>query len=99
VDSFNGRLHDELLSSETFETLAEAKYPFDQRRLPYNHRRSQHALGKVAPAAFAANCAAAPPLRHCRAWGRGGLRCANSHNGWTDESNPVNPCHGYRHPV
>lgn len=63
VESFNGRLRDELLSSETFETLAEAKYLVDRWRLHYNHRRPQRALGKVTPAAYAANCAAAPPLR------------------------------------
>jgi transposase InsO family protein len=63
VESFNGRLRDELLSSETFETLAEAKHLIDQWRLYYNHRRPQRALGKVTPAAYAANCAAAPPLQ------------------------------------
>jgi putative transposase len=63
VESFNGRLRDELLSSETFETLAEAKYLVDRWRLHYNHRRPQRALAKVTPAAYAANCAAAPPLR------------------------------------
>jgi putative transposase len=63
VESFNGRLRDELLSSETFETLAEAKYLIDRWRLHYNHRRPQRALGKVTPAAYAANCAAVPPLR------------------------------------
>ena len=63
VESFNGRLRDELLSSETFETLAEAKYLVDRWRLHYNHRRPQRALGKVTPAAYAASCAAAPPLR------------------------------------
>jgi transposase InsO family protein len=45
------------------ETLAEAKYLVDRWRLHYNHRRPQRALGKVTPAAYAANCAAAPPLR------------------------------------
>jgi putative transposase len=63
VESFNGRLRDELLSSETFETLAEAKYLVDRWRLHYNLPRPQRALGKVTPAAYAANCAAAPPLR------------------------------------
>ena len=74
VESFNGRLRDELLSSEIFDTLAEARYLIDRWRLFYNHRRIQRALGKVTPAAFAATyptlparrraalaCAAAPP--------------------------------------
>ena len=29
VESFNGRLRDKLLSSETFDTLAEARHPID----------------------------------------------------------------------
>ena len=63
VESFNGRLRDELLSSEIFDTLAEARYLIDRWRLFYNHRRIQRALGKVTPAAFAATCPALPPLR------------------------------------
>ena len=63
VESFNGRLRDELLSSELFETLAEARYLVDRWRLHYNHRRPQRALGKLTPAAFAATCPALPPLR------------------------------------
>jgi len=38
-------LRDELLSSEIFEPLAEAKYLCNRWRLDYNHRRPQHALG------------------------------------------------------
>jgi transposase InsO family protein len=63
VESFNGRLRDELLSSEIFDTPAEARYLIDRWRLFYNHRRIQRALGKVTPAAFAATCPALPPLR------------------------------------
>jgi transposase InsO family protein len=63
VESFHGQLRDELLSSETFETLAEAKYLVDRWRLHYDHRSPQRALGKVTPTTYAANCAAAPPLR------------------------------------
>jgi putative transposase len=63
VESFNGRLRDELLSSETFETLAETKHLVDQWRLYDKHRRPQRALGKVTPVAYAATCVAAPPLR------------------------------------
>ena len=39
-ESFNGRLREELLSSEIFDTLAEARYLIDRLRLFYNHRRS-----------------------------------------------------------
>jgi transposase InsO family protein len=63
VESFNGRLRDELLSSEIFDTLAEARYLIDRWRLFYNHRRIQRALGRLTPAAFAAACTAVPPLR------------------------------------
>jgi putative transposase len=63
VESFNGRLRDELLSSEIFATLAEARLLVDRWRLHYNHRRIQRALGKLTPAAFAAPCPALPPLR------------------------------------
>ena len=60
VESFNGRLRDPLLSSEIFDTLAEARYLIDRWRLFYNHRRIQRALGKATPAAFAATCPALP---------------------------------------
>ena len=63
VESFNGRLRDELLSSEIFDKLAEARYLIDRWRLFYSHRRIQRALGKLTPAAFAAACAAVLSLR------------------------------------
>ena len=62
MESFNGRLRDELLSSEIFATLDEARLLVDRWRLHYNHRRIQRALGKLTPAAFAAACLALPPL-------------------------------------
>ncbi len=76
VESFNGRLRDELRSSEIFETLAEARYLVDRWRLHCNHRRPQRALGKRTPAGFATNCPTAPSLRlaalPCAAAPRGG---------------------------
>jgi putative transposase len=63
VESFNGRLRHEMLSSEIFDTLAEALYLVDRWRLDDNHRRPQRALGKQTPAAYAATCPAMPPLR------------------------------------
>jgi len=56
VESFNGRLRDELLSSEIFKSLAEAKYLCNRWRLDYNHRRPQRALGNQTPAEFASGC-------------------------------------------
>ena len=54
VESFNGKLRDELLNRELFLSLAEARYVLDQWRLDYNHRRPHSALGWQTPAAFAA---------------------------------------------
>lgn len=59
VESFNGRLRDELLSSEIFATLDEARLLVGRWRLHYNHRRIQRALGKLTPAVFSATCPAA----------------------------------------
>jgi len=63
VESFNGRLRDELLAMEIFETLAEARYLVDRWRLHYNHRRPQRALGRRTPAKYAATGPALPSLR------------------------------------
>jgi hypothetical protein len=100
VESFNGRLRGELLSSEIFDTLAETTYLVHRWRMFHNHRHIQRALGKRTPAAFAARCPPAParklaPLARaaCRSAGHGPLRSSQSHNGWTDESDPVR-----RHP-
>ena len=54
VESFNGRLGDELLDREEFATVAEAKVLVEDHRLEYNHRRPHSALGYTTPAAFAA---------------------------------------------
>ena len=70
VESLNGRLRNELPSSEIFDTLAEARYLIDQWRLFYHHPRIQRAPGKMTPAAFAAAGTAALPLR------RPSLACA-----------------------
>ncbi len=52
-DGFNGRLRDELLLLEIFETLAEASYLVDRWRLHYNHRRPQLAPGMLTLRNFA----------------------------------------------
>ena len=41
VQSFNGRLRDELLNRELFLSLPEARYVLDEWRQEYNHRRPQ----------------------------------------------------------
>jgi putative transposase len=55
-ETFNGRLRDELLDREVFETLKEAKVLLEDHRLDYNHRRPHSSLGYRAPAEFAAAC-------------------------------------------
>jgi len=59
AESFHGRLRDELLDSELFTCLAEARMLSMQWRMEYNHRRPHSSLGYVAPAVFAASPAGA----------------------------------------
>jgi putative transposase len=61
VESFNGKLRDELLNRELFLSLDEARWVLDHWRLDYNHRRIHSALDYQTPAAFAAACAASAP--------------------------------------
>jgi transposase InsO family protein len=63
VESFNGRLRDERLSSEIFDTVAEARHLADGWRTHNNHRRPQRALDKQTPAAYAATGPALPTHR------------------------------------
>ena len=53
VESFNGKLRDELLNRKLFLSLAESRWAFDHGRLDYNHHRIHSALGYQTPAAFA----------------------------------------------
>jgi transposase InsO family protein len=66
VESFNGRLRDELLSRELFLSLPEARYVLDAWREEYNERRPHSGLNWRTPGAYAASLAAppvgAPPL-------------------------------------
>ena len=55
VESFNGKLRDELLNGELLLSLAEARYVLDQWRLDYNHRRPHSSLNWQTPAAFTAS--------------------------------------------
>ena len=54
VESFNGKLRDELLNRELFLNLPEARWVIDRWRLDYNHHRPHSALNYQTPAAFAA---------------------------------------------
>jgi len=63
VESFNGKLRDELLNRELFLSLDEARWVIDRWRLDYNHHRPHSALEFQTPAAFAAGLLASvrPP--------------------------------------
>jgi transposase InsO family protein len=61
VESFNGKLRDELLNGELFLSLAEARWVIDRWRLDYNHRRPHSSLDYQTPAAFAARCLTSAP--------------------------------------
>lgn len=54
VESFNGRLRDELLNESLFRDLREARETIAAWRLDYNTCRPHSALGNVPPAEFAA---------------------------------------------
>ena len=54
VESFNGKVRDELLDVEQFSGLAEARVVIGDWREDYNHRRPHSALAMKAPATFAA---------------------------------------------
>ena len=55
VESFNGKLRDELLNGELFLSIAEARWVIDRWRLDYNHHRPHSSLDYQTPAAFAAS--------------------------------------------
>ena len=54
MESFNGKLRDELLNRELFLGLEEARVVLDAWRLDYNHRRPHSSLKWQTPAAYAA---------------------------------------------
>jgi putative transposase len=56
VESFNGKLEDELLGGELFTSLQEARVVIEQYRVEYNLERPHSALGYQTPAQFAASC-------------------------------------------
>jgi len=59
VESFHGRLRDELLDREALGSLAEAKVVVEDWRRSYNEQRPHSSLGYQTPAAFAATVHAA----------------------------------------
>ena len=55
MESFGGRVRDELLALELFSCLTEARVLIEDWRHDYNHYRPHSALGMMAPAVFAAS--------------------------------------------
>lgn len=56
VESFGGRVRDEVLSVELFDTLLEAQVVIEDWRVEYNTVRPHSSLGWLAPGAYAASC-------------------------------------------
>jgi putative transposase len=56
IESFNGKLRDELLNREVFESMAEAKVIIENWRLDYNENRPHSSLGYESPGPFAVAC-------------------------------------------
>jgi putative transposase len=54
VESFNGRLRDELLDRELFLSLPEARFVLDGWRMDSSHRRPHGGLKWITPAAYVA---------------------------------------------
>ncbi len=58
VESFNGRMRDELLNERLFFSLDDARRQISAWVADFNHQRPHSSLGYLTPAAFAANLSA-----------------------------------------
>ena len=56
IESFNGKLRDEVLDREVFYSVKEAKVIVESWRLEYNHHRPHSGLCYMTPAGFASSC-------------------------------------------
>ncbi len=64
IESFNGKLRDELLNGEIFDTLLEAKVLIERWRVEYQHHPSSQFPGVSSPRPGDAPAAQVPlPLR------------------------------------
>jgi len=54
VESFNGRLRDELLNETLFSSLGEARHEIALWQHDYNHHRPHSGIGNIPPAEFVA---------------------------------------------
>jgi transposase InsO family protein len=57
IETFNGKLRDELLDREIFGSIAEAKHLAAAFLFDYNHHRPHSSLDYLTPAEYAASCA------------------------------------------
>ena len=61
IESFNGRLRDELLNGWQFDSLLEARVIIEDWRIDYNWQRPHTAHGDLTPGEFAATWTTNPP--------------------------------------
>ncbi|MET4233274.1 transposase InsO family protein [Bradyrhizobium sp. LA6.10] len=61
IESFNGRLRDELLNETLFTSLAQARVAFGCWRADYNEVRPHSAIGNKAPISLLNGSSAPPP--------------------------------------
>lgn len=52
IESFNGKLREECLNQNGFESIEEARRKIEQWRVEYNEYRPHSALGQETPSAF-----------------------------------------------
>ena len=64
VESFNGRLRDELLNETLFTSLGHVREALAIWRLDYNMVRPHSRLGNLTPVEYANRYAVAPPSHH-----------------------------------
>jgi putative transposase len=79
VESFNGRLRDELLNIEEFGSITEARVIIEDWRNEYNTYRPHSALGGLAPTEYAAKGRETRKTNQC------------THNPWTIRRHPRTP--------
>ena len=53
IESFNGKLRDECLNEQWFQTLQQARFAIAVWRRDYNEVRPHSSLGRIPPAQFA----------------------------------------------
>ncbi len=76
LESFNGRVRNELLNTEEFGSLAEAQVITEAWRIEHNTYRPHSALGGI------------PPAKYAEQWT---TQSQHSHSGWITKRGPVIP--------